>query len=417
MKNLTESQREEITSWIRLMAVPGVGSETARRLLAALGVPQLIFSSGYEKLARLVTDKIARAILLEPNAELLAQIETTLTWCAEPDNYFLSLADEEYPRALLDIPDPPPVLYVKGRLDLLSRPALAVVGSRNPTTQGETNAEQFSKALAAKGLTIVSGLALGIDTSAHLGALIAGKNGASTIAVMATGLDMVYPARNRTLAHRISREGVLVSEQPLGMKAIAHNFPRRNRIISGLAQGVLVVEGALQSGSLITAREAAEQGRDVFAIPGSIHSPLSKGCHRLIKEGAKLVESADDVLSELHIDVRASMTKESAKDKAARRKAAEPEVASAQTGPAMEDAPPIEHFQAEKASVSHSHPAAVQQASSLLDIMGYDPISPEQLAQRSGHGVAVIQAGLLELEMFGQVERLAGGLYQRLNSG
>ena len=223
-------------------------------------------------------------------------IDAALAWAAEPGNAILALADAAYPKRLLDTPDPPTVLYAKGRTELLNAPALAIVGSRNATPQGEANAEAFATTLANAGLTIVSGLALGIDAAAHRGGL---RGKSSTIAVIGTGIDRVYPARNQALARDIATQGCIISEFPLGTQALKENFPRRNRVISGLARGCLVVEAAERSGSLITARLSGEQGRDVFAIPGSIHSPLSKGCHKLIKQGAKLVDDASDILDEL----------------------------------------------------------------------------------------------------------------------
>ena len=219
-----------------------------------------------------------------------------MKWIDQPGNDLLTLADARYPAALLQIADPPLLLYVRGRVELLSHPALAIVGSRSATPAGTRDALAFAETLSNAGLTIVSGLALGIDTAAHRGGL---AGASSSIGVVGTGLDRVYPARNRHLAHQLAEDGVLVSEFPLGTPPFPSNFPRRNRVISGLCRGCLVVEAALRSGSLITARQSLEQGREVFAMPGSIHSSLSKGCHWLIKQGAKLVETAQDVLEEL----------------------------------------------------------------------------------------------------------------------
>ena len=284
---------EDFAAWIRLEQTSGVGPETARKLLGQFGLPANIFSASFSSLQKIVSERIAHALLAPSSDQTRLLIETTLAWAEQPDNHILTLADSAYSKVLLEISDPPLMLYAKGRIELLSNTALAIVGSRNATAQGISNAEKFSEVMSEAGLTIVSGMALGIDTAAHQGSLrCAHKNTAgSTIAVIGTGADIVYPARNRALAHQIAEAGCIVSEYPLGMPAIAANFPRRNRIISGLARGVLVVEAAAQSGSLITARMALDQGREVFAIPGSIHSPLSKGCHQLIKQGAKLVES------------------------------------------------------------------------------------------------------------------------------
>lgn len=351
--------------WLWLEQTPGVGPETARKLLAAFGLPAQVLVASHAAVCQVVSDKIATALRRQPDDAWRRQAELSAAWCARPGNHLLTLADAAYPRALLEIPDPPILLYVKGRLALLEAPAVAVVGSRNATTQGIRNAEQFSETLSRAGLTVSSGLAAGIDAAAHQGAL---RGSGSTVAVIGTGADIVYPARNRDLAHLIAEGGCIVSEYPLGMPAVASNFPRRNRIISGLAKGVLVIEAAAQSGSLITARLAAEQGRDVFAIPGSIHSPLSKGCHQLIKQGAKLVESAQDILEELQYSPP-------------------PAVAA---------------------------PAQADNADGLLAWLGYDPLHTDLLASRSGLDIASLNAQLLELELAGKIESLPGGLLRRL---
>jgi len=363
----------EIDSWIQLTATEGIGCDAARKLLTAFGLPENIFSASLTSLKQVVSERQANALLAPPSDATLALIERTNNWCAEKNNYFITLADQLYPAQLLEISDPPPVLYAKGRVELLSNRSIALVGSRNATTQGIVNAKQFSSNLSQSGLTITSGMALGIDTAAHLGALEGlGSGFGSTIAVIGTGADIVYPARNRDLAHKIAEQGCILSEYPLGTPAIASNFPRRNRLISGLSQGVLVIEAALQSGSLITARMAIEQGRDVFAIPGSIHSPLAKGCHLLIKQGAKLVETADDILLELRLDQRQNPTNQ-----------------------------------------LPSTPTTTN--STLLTNMGYDPIHPDVLAQRCNLDSGELSAQLLMLELEGQVEIIAGGLYRRLN--
>ncbi|WP_136413746.1 MULTISPECIES: DNA-processing protein DprA [Oxalobacteraceae] len=361
---------QELAPWIRLEQIPGVGPETARKLLNTFGLPENIFSASFSALQKVVSERIAQALLSPPSDEASALIDKTLTWAEQPGNRVLTLADADYPKALLDISDPPLILYAKGRIDLLQNRSLAVVGSRNATTQGVLNAEKFSEVLSQAGLTIISGMALGIDTAAHQGSL---RGAGSTVAVIGTGADIVYPARNRNLAHQIAAEGCIISEYALGTPAIASNFPRRNRIISGLARGVLVIEAAAQSGSLITARMAAEQGREVFAIPGSIHSPLSKGCHLLIKQGAKLVESAQDVLEEIrHHDVPLRPT---------------PAPSPAAKAPA---------------------------ASPILVAMGFDPVAPDVLATRCDVDIAAIHAQLLTLELDGLIEMLPGGMVRRL---
>lgn len=366
---------EGLAAWIRLEQTPGVGVETGRKLLAAFGLPENIFAAGFSDLQKVVPKRVAEGLIKPMSDSTKDLIDRTIAWAGLPGNHVVTLADTDYPPSLLDIPDPPLMLYAKGRLDLLRSPALAVVGSRNATAQGVANAEKFSAAIGGAGLSIVSGLALGIDAAAHQGALRTCQgDGGSTVAVIGTGADIVYPARNRALAHQIAEAGCIVSEYALGTPAIAANFPRRNRIISGLSRGVLVIEAAAQSGSLITARMAAEQGRDVFAIPGSIHSPLSKGCHQLIKQGAKLVESAQDILEELKY---------------------------CKAVPAVTPAEPGAN--------------AIDPASDgLLSVMGYDPVDFDALAGRSHLDAATLNATLLALEMAGLIEILPGGVYRRL---
>lgn len=352
----------DLAAWIRLSLVPGLGGQSLRKLLAAFGLPQQVLAAGRGAIARVVSAEIAARILSDLDARA---VDAALEWAAAESHAVLTLADGDYPQALLQTPDPPALLYLSGRRELLARPGLAMVGSRSATPQGISNAEQFARAFSAAGLTIVSGLALGIDAAAHRGGLDAAG---STIAVLGTGADLLYPPRNRALGERIAREGLLVSEFPLGTPPHAANFPRRNRVISGLARGCLVVEAALASGSLITARLAAEQGREVFAIPGSIHSPHSKGCHALIKQGAKLVESAQDLLQELGVEGLSA--------------------APAGAGPA---------------------------ASGLLAQLGHDLCDIDTLCARSGLTADVVSAMLLQLELDGKVASLPGGQYQRVS--
>jgi DNA processing protein len=371
---------EELGAWLRLVLTPGVGPESARRLLAAFGEPQAIFAQTETALCQVVSAKQAQALHLMPEgcADLT---QDTLDWLqvgTGPGRCVLTLGDADYPAPLLDIPDPPLMLYAMGQTaqlaTLRAEQALAMVGSRNPTPQGAENARYFASSLAASGLIVVSGLALGVDGAAHEGALQGATKGQlATIAVVGTGLDRVYPRQHRELAHRIAQNGLILSEYPLGTPPLSPNFPRRNRLISGLSQATLVVEAALQSGSLITAKQALEQGRDVMAIPGSIHSTQAKGCHALIKQGAKLVESAQDVLEELRLpDALAQMP-----------------LALAAAG---EDVPEDE----------------------LLKALGHDPVSLDALQARCGWPAAQLQAELMELELVGQVARLPGGLFQRI---
>ena len=361
-------------NWLQLTLTPGLGNSSIRGMLRQFGLPQAILARKHTELAVFAAPAALEAMRSDAVQRAVAH---ALEWLAQPGNRLITLADESYPGMLLEIPDPPPVLYARGRAELLQRPALAIVGSRNATAQGTANAESFARSLSDAGLTIVSGLALGIDGAAHRGGL---AGAASTIAVLGTGLDVVYPRRNAELAAEIAGRGLLISEFALGSGAVAHNFPRRNRLISGLAQGCLVVEAALSSGSLITARAAADQGREVFAVPGSIHSPLSKGCHALIKSGAKLVESAEDVLAEL-AGFRASG------------------YASTTT----------------QTSAAASAPSPA--ASGLLEHMGHDPVDVDSLCTRAGMSAEQVSSELLRLELAGRVTALPGGLFQRLEKG
>ena len=353
----------ETEPWLRLTLISGLGNAALRKLLAEFGSPARVLATKNSELRRYVSADIAALISDGGNVEGMQQ---GLTWLSQPTNHVVKLGDADYPQLLLQTADPPPLLYVKGRLELLNRPSLAIVGSRNATAQGSNNAADFARALSDAGVTIVSGLALGIDAAAHRGGL-AGT--ASSLAVFGTGLDVVYPARNKALAHELAEHGALISEFPLGTPALGGNFPRRNRVISGMSLGCLVVEAALQSGSLITARLANEQGREVFALPGSIHSPLAKGCHALIKQGAKLVDNANDILEELQL-------------------------------PGIPSATP-------------ARPAHDPDAARLLDHLGYDPCGVDVLCARSGLRADMVAAALLQLELGGLVENLPGGRYQR----
>lgn len=371
------SPRASLAAWLRLAQTPGVGPVTARQLLAAFGSARAVFEADFAALRLLVADAVARALSQPPPAATAALIDATLAWADAPGQRVLTLADPAYPPYLSEIPDPPLLLYVRGRSELLRAPGVALVGSRNATAQGVANAEAFAHALSAAGLSIVSGLALGIDAAAHRGGL---RGVGSTIAVTGTGVDRVYPERHRGLADAIAAQGCVVSEFALGAPALPMNFPRRNRIISGLSRGVLVVEAAAQSGSLITARMAAEQGREVFAIPGSIHSALSKGCHALIRQGAKLVESAADVLEEL----------------------APGAAPSALTSASGTSAAGID------AAI-----AALPDGAALLAALGHEAVDADHLAERTGLAPAALIGQLLALELVGAVARLPGGQFQR----
>ena len=364
-------QAAERAAWLRLIATPGLGPRSARQLLSTFGLPDAIFESGLPTLLRSLPEALARTVAQPPSTEVQSAIDATEHWlAAAPDRAFLTLADPAYPQALLATVDPPPVLFAIGRVELLNRPSIAIVGSRNATRQGGESAQLFGRAVAQAGVTVASGLALGIDAAAHRGALAADSD-ASTIAVVGTGVDVTYPASNRALTADVRRRGVVISEFTLRTPAIAHNFPRRNRIIAGITRGTLVVEAALRSGSLITARLAAENGREVFAVPGSIHSPLAKGCHRLIRDGAKLVESAQDILEEIGF---------------------------ARRGTAREDEAPVE-------------PAV---HADVFNLVGHDPVDLERLVEQSGREPGELVGALLELELAQHVERLPGNRYQRL---
>jgi DNA processing protein len=358
-----------VEAWVSLQLVPRLGTTALFALLKAFGGPVEVRGTSRASLARFVPGELADAIRRGPDTALL---ERTMAWLQAPGHALIAWDDTDYPAALLALPDPPPAFFYVGRRGLLNGPALAIVGSRNATPQGAAHAEAFAAALSAAGLTIVSGLALGIDAAAHRGGL---SGAASSIAVVGTGPDRIYPPANRELAQRLAEAGGLLSEFPLGTPPLPANFPRRNRIISGLARGVLVVEATLNSGSLITARLAADQGREVFAIPGSIDSPFSKGSHRLIRDGAKLVETAADVLEELGLVAEAGP----------------PATASRGAAPVATGAP-----------------------GRVLEALGHDPVGIDVLTERTGLPADAVAAALVELELAGQVAPLAGGSYQRL---
>jgi DNA processing protein len=380
------ARSSSLAAWLRLERTAGVGPRTAAALLEAFGSPEGVFAADVPALAAHVTPAQAHALLQPPTDATRRLVDATLDWLGQPGRHAVALGEPGYPELLARIPDPPLLLYIRGQADLLAGPCLAIVGSRNASAQGRANAQAFAEALSGAGLCIVSGLALGIDAAAHEGAL---RRCGGTAAVVGTGPDLAYPARNRALCERIAHEGCIVSEYPVGTPPIPSNFPRRNRIISGLAAGVLVVEAAAQSGSLITARLAAEQGRDVFAIPGSIHAALAKGCHMLIREGAKLVDTARDVLEALALSPLLAL-------QTARLPAADISLTDIKIDNAV--AVP---------SGTHAHAA-------LLDALGHDPVEPDVLLTRLGCSPGELAAGLLVLELAGHVGRLPGGLIQRI---
>lgn len=364
------NKQSELACWIALQRVPGIGPVTYQKLLLQYGSPQNILNN-VSQLSGL-NEKLVDN-LRYPDWQ---QVEQDLLWLEQDNRYILTIKDERYPALLKEIADPPALLYVQGDVSLLNDWQLAIVGSRNPSASGRNTAYDFAHYLADGGLAVTSGLAIGIDAAAHKGALSRGK----TIAVVATGLDRVYPAQHRQLAHEIVQNGVIVSELPLGTSPKPELFPRRNRIISGLSLGTLVVEAALKSGSLITARMAMEQSREVFAIPGSIHNPLSRGCHQLIRDGAKLVETAQDIIEELG--------------------------ALAGVKPsAMQTEVGIDS--------SHEKDGDYQV---LLNHLGYDPIAIDRLIENTGLTADAVSSMLLLLELEGKVESLPGGRYVRIGS-
>jgi DNA processing protein len=348
-------------AWLHLTLLHGVDAPRMIDWLVRLRTPQEVISAA-RRASPLLEPAWAARIAHGPEPR---RLESALRWSAQPGCHLVTLADATYPAMLKHIADAPPVLFARGNLELLQRPAIAIVGSRNATAQGLADARGIAHALSDAGLCVVSGLAAGIDGAAHRGGL---EGAFSSIAVLGTGIDRPYPSKHARLFDDLVTSGCVVTEFPLGTPPLAHNFPRRNRIISGLCRAVLVIEAALKSGSLITARSAGAQGRDVFALPGSVHSTLSKGCHELIREGAALVESAQDVLVELGMSNRIGVA-----------------------------------------------PGAPREArDELLDLMGFAPISMEQLAVRSGMAASHIARRFSVLELEGRIEAMAGGLFQRI---
>jgi DNA processing protein len=356
--------RDEAQAWLRLTLVPGVAPSVQRALLAAFVTPHDVLAASRSRVAEVAGAEVAALFAAGPDPELVL---ATLRWLDAQDHHLLAIYEPGYPQALRHgVGDPPLVIYAAGRLELLNQEAIAIVGSRNATPQGRQNARAFARALSEAGLTIVSGLALGIDAEAHRGGLEARG---SSVAVLGTGADRIYPKDNRALAHDLARDGCLITEFALGVPPLTDNFPRRNRLISGLARAVLVVEAAERSGSLVTARLAGEQGRDVFAIPGSIHSTLAKGCHKLIKQGAKLVDHANDILVELgHTALEAGAA-----------------------------------------------PMRAEGRDVFLDAMGFDPVTVDQMVERTGKHAAAIGADITRLQIAGRIAAIAGGRFQQVD--
>ncbi|MEW9581289.1 DNA-processing protein DprA [Paraburkholderia sp. DGU8] len=446
----------ELAAWLRLSLAPGLKPAALRLMLGAFGLPEAIFGQSPEALAAIAGEAAARAALAPTGHDFDSQLDTVIAWRELPGNHVVTLDDPAYPSALLTMPDPPPLLYVKGRLDRLHTRAVALVGSRSATPQGVEDAERFARELSAAGVTIVSGLALGIDGAAHRGGL---EGIGGTVAVIGTGADLVYPAAHHALARQIAVQGAIVSEWPLGTPARAENFPQRNRLIAGLVSGVVIVEAAMRSGSLITARLANEMGRDIFALPGSIHAPLSRGCHRIIKQGAKLVETPDEVLEELGFATGTAVRGAAAPKRTVAwdghrspnegavgtSSGAQPNLPAAHAGctvatdsgaPGTRSAAAVDSSTARTGVETHSESVAVaattafadavalppasgadvvnSEAQRLLAALGHSPTTLEILATRTEMEEAALQTTLLQLELAGQITVLPGGRFMRV---
>ncbi len=384
LPSLPPPGRDELAAWLRLTLTDGVGPATALTLLAAFGQPERILGASHQTVSDVVGAAIATR-LVRPDPEVDTRVETSLAWADHPYQHIITLAEPRYPRSLLEIPDPPPLLFVRGDITCLNQPMLAIVGSRHASKGGLENARAFARELAGRGICIASGLALGIDGAAHQGAIAA--NGL-TVGVLGTGLANIYPARHRALADEVCLNGALVSEFDLASGPRRGHFPRRNQLIAGLSAGVLVIEAARQSGSLITARLAGEFGRDVFAVPGSIHSPHSKGCHRLIREGARLVESTEDVISECR-----------------------PEFLSAATACRELISPSSPGLRVVKQSES----GLDSDSRNVLKSIGWDYVSYDLLSTRVNLERDQLDFILLQLELDGWLERSPDGQLSRLS--
>ncbi len=385
----------ELHHWIRLLHAKGIGPRRYIKLLTTIGSPERILQSSLSQLKKAgLSTKLATAVIDTPQNAADVDIE----WLASSNNHFIiTFDDKTYPSLLKQIDSPPPVLFVQGNVHLLQDPQLAIVGSRNPTQGGRDNAYEFAKHLGRNGLCITSGLALGVDGFSHKGAL---DGHAPTISVVATGLDRVYPARHRDLAHAISQQGALVSEHTIGTPVRAQNFPRRNRIISGLSVGTLVIEAAIKSGSLITARYANEQGREVFAIPGSIHNPLARGCHQLIRQGAKLVETAEHILEEISPVLKQFLNPSAVEGSLKTENTNDPLI--------------TEGSLSANGSVSCEEDCFDPDQRLILQTMGYDPLPIDKLVVQTGLTIDKVSSILLILELQGHIEACGGGQYTRL---
>ncbi len=361
--NKTLKNRDSLENWLYLRHTSGVGSLTFHTLLEAFGSVDAVFSASHKQLSHLsIKPEVISALTNQQKPDISAD----LNWAREDDHHIITLHDESYPAQLKELTDAPPILYVRGDPDYLMQPQLAMVGTRNPTAAGRNTAKEFASHLSNAGITIISGLASGIDGASHEGAL---QGLAGTIAVLAHGLDIIYPAQHQKLAQQITEQGAVISEMPIGTQPQRGLFPRRNRLISALALGTLVIEAAKKSGSLITARCAIEQNREVFAIPGSIHNPMARGCHRLIRQGAKLVETADDILEELCISAKQTTHYPKKSEKNIHEKLKDP------------------------------HQTLDPDHQKLLKCLAYEPASIDELVVRSNFTAAEVASMLLIMEL------------------
>ncbi|MBR8124022.1 DNA-processing protein DprA [Burkholderia multivorans] len=404
--------RAGLRAWLRLAHAPSLPPAVLRALLDAFGSADALLRAPDDAIAAASSPTAVRAVRASERADLDARTDAALAWLDVRGNAIVTLDDPAYPPRLRDLHDPPPLLYVKGRLDLLHARGIAVVGSRHATPQGLADAARFARALSDAGLTVVSGLALGIDAAAHQGAL---DGPSSTIAVIATGADLVYPARHHALAHAIAAHGTIVSEWPLGTPARASHFPQRNRLIAALALGALVVEAAPRSGSLITARLANELGRDVFAMPGSIHAPLAQGCHALIRDGAKLTATPLDILEEYGLGEPPARGAHTSVEPTAGDARANVGVANLNDVTAAAAPPPATAPDAATPGAAHELPACPAEQA-VLTALGYGPVTYEWLAERCGLPDDTLHRALLALELAGRVAPLPGGRYGRLDA-
>lgn len=391
---MTETER---CAWVQLAFTPYIGAESFAQLIEHCGSAEAALKEPASLVAQLGRYGRQAAAVWHNTDKAKTACEAAFNWEKQPNCRLLLSCDDDFPMRLSEGLTPPPVLFVRGNADLLRQVSVGIVGSRHATPQAMRIAGDFGRALSEQNITVISGMAAGIDTAAHHGAL---QGAGSTIAVWGTGIDRIYPQSNQKLAYQIAEQGVIVSEFPLGTRPLAGNFPRRNRLIAGLAQAVLVVEAALESGSLITARLAGEMGREVMAIPGSIDNPHSKGCHKLIKEGAKLVECLDDILSECPELLQKSMESSAS--------------AQLSTKLSTKKWANVSRENKQPALVEMPQQTVTAEGNSLLIMMGYDPIHPDLLAEKCKLATDEIYAQLTELELDGVVAAMPGGRFQRI---